>query len=50
MQSSLHSKEITTAQVAAVSWGFFNDEEASAGPARPARRTLNACAHQPSSR
>lgn len=29
MQSSLHSKEITTAQVAAVTWGFFNDEEAS---------------------
>ncbi|EFN55686.1 hypothetical protein CHLNCDRAFT_133943 [Chlorella variabilis] len=27
MQSSLHSKEITTAQVAAVTFGFFNDEE-----------------------
>ncbi|KAL4436828.1 hypothetical protein ABPG75_003967 [Micractinium tetrahymenae] len=27
MQSNLHSKEITTAQVAAVSFGFFNDEE-----------------------
>lgn len=28
MQSSaLHSKEITTAQVASVAFGFFNDEE-----------------------
>ncbi|KAI3425875.1 hypothetical protein D9Q98_007848 [Chlorella vulgaris] len=27
MQSSLHSKEITTATVEAVSFGFFNDEE-----------------------
>jgi hypothetical protein len=27
MQSSLHTKEVTTAQVAAVSFGFFNDEE-----------------------
>lgn len=27
MQSSLHSKEITTAQVVSVSFGFFNDEE-----------------------
>lgn len=27
MQSSLHSKKPTTAQVAAVSFGFFNDEE-----------------------
>lgn len=27
MQSNLHSKEITTAQVVAVSFGFFNDEE-----------------------
>ena len=30
MQSNLHSKEITTAQVASVTFGFFNDEEASA--------------------
>lgn len=30
MQSSLHSKEITTAQVAAVTFGFFNDEEVGA--------------------
>ena len=29
MQSNLHSKEITTAQVASVTFGFFNDEEAS---------------------
>ena len=29
MQSSLHTKEITTAQVASVSFGFFTDEEVS---------------------
>lgn len=39
MQSSLHSKKPTTAQVAAVSFGFFNDDEVrgrtrqAAGPA-----------------
>ena len=49
MQSNLHSKEITTAQVASVSFGFFNDEEASAEQRKGAacrEWTANSALHQ----
>lgn len=50
MQSSLHSKEITTATVEAVSFGFFNDEEvrwASARGCNGRRTGRGACSARP---
>ena len=47
MQSNLHSKEITTAQVASVSFGFFNDDEVQPHACNaqhlPARATAAGC-------